>query len=267
MATIVNDQNPFPGMNPYLEQHWRDVHTTLMVYMRDQLQAQLPEGLWASVEEEVTVDDEESSSARRFRPDVHVAQAGDTVPRPAAVTTDLAVAEPLVLLDPEPYMERHVQIVEGGGRVVTAIEVLSPTNKIALERRLVYSEKRRAYRDGGVNLVEIDLIRDGTYLVLAPESLIPAARRAPYIVSIRRVMQPTVKFAYPCPLRQPLPRIPVPLRPQDTDAVLDLQELINLCYARGRYHARVDYRAEPEPPLPAPDAAWADELLRAARLR
>ena len=89
-------------MNPYLEQHWRDVHTRLMIYLCDLLQAQLPEGLWASVEEEVTIDDAESASARRFRPDVHVTQAGDAPAGLAATTSGLAVAEPLVLVDPEP---------------------------------------------------------------------------------------------------------------------------------------------------------------------
>ena len=195
------------------------------------------------------------------------ARPGSHRPGLATPPPGLAVAEPLVLLDPEPHTERHVQIVEAGGRVVTAIEVLSATNKIALERRRAYRQKRRAYRDGGVNVVEIDLIRDGEYLVLAPEALIPLSQRTPYVVSVWRVAQPAVKFAYPCPLRQPLPRIAVPLRAQDADAVLDLQGLIELCYARGRYHARLDYRAEPEPPLSPPDAAWADELLRAAGRR
>ena len=264
---MANQKNPFPGMNPYLEQHWRDVHTTLMVYLRDQLQAQLPDGLWASVEEEVTIDDDESAPARRFRPDVHVTESWDAPAGLATAASGLAVAEPLVLLDPEPHTERHVQIVETSGRVVTAIEVLSPTNKVARDRRQAYRQKRAAYRDGGVNVVEIDLIRDGDYLVLAPEALIPMSRRTPYVVSVWRVSQPAVKFAYPCPLRQPLPRIPVPLRAQDADAVIDLQGLIELCYARGRYHARLDYRAEPEPPLAPPDAAWTDELLRTAGLR
>jgi hypothetical protein len=95
MIQTANRQNPFPGMNPYLEQHWRDVHTTLMVYLRDQLQGELPEG----------------------------------------------------------------------------------------------------------------------------------------------------------------------------DVALDLQSLIDLCYERGRYHARLDYRAEPEPPLSPPDAEWADQLLGSAGLR
>jgi hypothetical protein len=238
-----------------------------MTYLCDQLQTELPEGLWASVEEAVTVDDDEAESARRLHPDVHVSESWGALPGTATAMAGLAVAEPLVLVDPEPHTQRHVQIVEAGGRVVTAIEVLSATNKLALERRRAYRQKRRAYRDGGVNVVEIDLIRDGDYLVLAPEELIPMSQRAPYVVSVWRVTQPALKFAYPCPLKQPLPRIAVPLRAQDADAVIDLQELIELCYKRGRYHARLDYRADPEPPLSGPDAAWADELLRTAGLR
>ena len=267
MIQVANQQNPFPGMNPYLEQHWRDVHTALMVYLRDQLQKELPEGLWASVEEAVTIDGDQGAGPRGVHPAVHGsagwAPPGGGATPPAA----LAGAEPLVMIDPETHPQRHVQIVEAGGRVVTVIEVLSLTNKVDPERRRAYRRKRRAYRDGGVNVVEIDLIRDGEYLVLAPEDQIQPSQRTPYIVSVWRATQPEVLFAYPCPLRQPLPRIAVPLRVQDADVPLDLQELIQLCYMRGRYHARLDYRVEPAPPLSPPDAAWADDLLRSAGLR
>ena len=254
-------------MDPYLEQYWRDVHTALMVYLRDQLQPQLPRGLWASVEEEVTIDESEDQTDRRVRPDVHVTEGGSPLGGVAVAAAGVGVTEPLVIIDPEPSTDRCVQIVDAGGRVVTAIEVLSPTNKLVLERRRAYRQKRRAYRDGGVNVVELDLIRDGDYIVLAPEAQIPPSRRTPYIVSVWRVTRPTVKFAYPCPLREPLPRIAVPLRPQDADAVLDLQEVIDLCYTRGRYHDRIDYRAEPDPRLPPTDAQWADQLLRAGGCR
>ncbi|MBY0523528.1 MAG: DUF4058 family protein [Gemmataceae bacterium] len=33
--------SPFPGMDPYLESHWGDVHTKLVTYSGDQLQPQL----------------------------------------------------------------------------------------------------------------------------------------------------------------------------------------------------------------------------------
>jgi hypothetical protein len=164
----LHRDNPFPGMNPYLEQHWRDVHTSLMIYLRDQLQAGLPQGLWASVEEEVTIDEGESGPVQKTYPDVQVteswAESSGFAPPIGAVT----VAEPVVLLDPEPSTERSVLIFAGGGRLITAIEVLSPTNKLRYERRLAYRRKRRTYQEGDVNLVEIDLLRDGDYLVSAP---------------------------------------------------------------------------------------------------
>ena len=34
--------SPFPGMDPYLEQHWRSVHHRLITYAGDQLQSGLP---------------------------------------------------------------------------------------------------------------------------------------------------------------------------------------------------------------------------------
>ena len=39
--------SPFPGMDPYLEQFWRDVHARLIIYAADQLQGRLPGDLRA----------------------------------------------------------------------------------------------------------------------------------------------------------------------------------------------------------------------------
>jgi hypothetical protein len=38
----------FPGMDPYRERHWRDVHTRLIAYTADALQEQLPDNLVAA---------------------------------------------------------------------------------------------------------------------------------------------------------------------------------------------------------------------------
>jgi hypothetical protein len=48
-------KSPFPGMDPYLEQHWQDIHASLVVCARDQLQPFLPDGLLARVEEHVHI--------------------------------------------------------------------------------------------------------------------------------------------------------------------------------------------------------------------
>jgi len=48
--------SPFPGMDPYLEASWRDVHATLIVYFKDHLQPQLSGDLRARVEERLVVE-------------------------------------------------------------------------------------------------------------------------------------------------------------------------------------------------------------------
>lgn len=45
--------SPFPGMDPYLERHWEDVHTRLIGYIADELQPQLSDDLIARMEEKV----------------------------------------------------------------------------------------------------------------------------------------------------------------------------------------------------------------------
>ncbi|MGO9109880.1 MAG: DUF4058 family protein [Thermoguttaceae bacterium] len=63
-----------------------------------------------------------------------------------------------------------------------------------------------------------------------------------------------------------LPPIRIPMRTTDADVRLDLQSLVDRCYANGRYDD-LDYRTTPNPPLEADDAALADELLRGNGLR
>ncbi len=69
-------KSPFPGMDPWLEDHWGDVHARLTTYTSDRLQPNLPTGLRARIEEYVTVeskfDDEEWR--HRFVPDVVVTE-------------------------------------------------------------------------------------------------------------------------------------------------------------------------------------------------
>ena len=44
-------KSPFPGMHPWLEAHWGDVHTRLVVEASNQIQRQLPAGLKVSVDD------------------------------------------------------------------------------------------------------------------------------------------------------------------------------------------------------------------------
>jgi hypothetical protein len=49
-------KSPFPGMDPYLEPHWRDVQHRRITYARDQIRPALPGGLRPRIDERVFVE-------------------------------------------------------------------------------------------------------------------------------------------------------------------------------------------------------------------
>jgi hypothetical protein len=57
------------------------------------------------------------------------------------------------------------------------------------------------------------------------------------------------------------------LQPEDADAKLDLQEVLNTAYDRARYGALIDYRADPVPALRGDTASWSADLLKSKGLR
>src|SRR6266436_1070046 len=85
-------KSPFPGMNPFLEDFWPDVHTSLMVYLRNALQPLLPEGLFARVEESLTIDVEGEPRPHTYRADVLVAHVSGG--EAAAAEGGVALMEP-----------------------------------------------------------------------------------------------------------------------------------------------------------------------------
>jgi hypothetical protein len=247
-------------MDPYLEQRWADIHATLIVYARNQLNPQLPDDLDARVEENLSVE-QHGDFVRTIAPDVRVTEDAERVSFRSETggATTVALAEPL-LITIEPRL-RHLEIVNPAGRVITAIEFLSPRNKIGEQAHRKYGRKQDGLLSAGVNLVEIDLIRQGRHVALAPLEAIPEPRRGPYLISVHRHDVPAVVKAYPVSLRDPLPNIRIPLRPTDPDVVLQLQPLLDACYRDARCD-RMNYQQPPVPPLPPADAAWAESLVR-----
>jgi hypothetical protein len=255
-------------MNPFFEQQWRDAHTMLIAYLRDALQERLPVDLTARAEEEaVTVGAGERATT--YRPDVQVREpstlkepsaaevATQPLPRPAT--------EPVrVFLDEE--VERWIEIRDTTGRLITVLELLSPTNKLESDERDRYHRKRRAFISSGVNLMEIDLVRQGQSVF--PQRIWNVLREAGacFGVCVFRAARPVEREVYPIRLRDRLPAIRVPLRPADADVIVDLQPLINQCHERGRYHL-LNYRRDLDPPLPPEEAGWVDQVLREHGLR
>lgn len=258
-------KSPFPGIDPYLEQHWEDVHMSLMVYIRDQISDQLPGDLQARVEESICVDLDES--ARWIYPDVKVVESPEKTSGAGIALAEATITEPTIIpLPNEKPIQRHIEIVDlnSGNRVVTAIELLSSANKKEDAGRPAYRRKQLEYIAAGVNLVEIDFIRTGSFIVAAPEDRIPWDMRTPYIVCVRRVQRPEQAEIIPIAMEQTVPNFRIPLRPTDADIVLQLQPLLDSCYRRGRY-ASIDYSVPPRPPLDAEASAWAEKLLQSLR--
>ena len=56
MVVDMASKSPFPGMNPWLEKHWGDVHQAMITYARDAIQPQLPDDLVARTEERVFLE-------------------------------------------------------------------------------------------------------------------------------------------------------------------------------------------------------------------
>jgi hypothetical protein len=249
-------------MDPYLEAHWGDVRTSLATYARDQLQPQLPADLIARVEEYLAVESEEQVKPRGYYPDVRVTEHANNGGAVATQPSAVAVAEPvIVVLSSESPTLHSLRVYDRNNRVITAIEILSPAHKVGEAGRKAYRKKQRDLIEAGVSLVEIDLIRDGSYVLYPPEGNLPPDCRGPYRISAIRASQPDRAEVYRVPLRDRLPAIKIPLRSTDADVVLDLQPLLDRCYENGRYDRDIDYSVDPVPPLQGDDAVWARNLL------
>jgi hypothetical protein len=264
-------KSPFPSLDPYLEPFWSNVHTRLIAYISDEIQRQLPEGLWSNVEESVSIDDYEDGEQYRAIPDVDIIDEKPWEPTwNQGEEGGIAVAEPLVVVDDEPRTERHVLIVDTrtGNSVVTAIEVISPANKVGERERRKYRRKQRGYLAGGISLVEIDLIRSGAHIVSVPKDRVPATWRDDRLISVcRGYVDPRKWELYPVSLRQPIKPFRIPLRRGDADIVLDLQAVLDRCYENGGYERRIDYSKKPVPEVGESYRDWLDSLLREKELR
>ncbi len=252
-------------MDPFLEPYWLDVQGTLITLAKLQLQGKLPDDLRATSNERVFIAADEAGKHRDFYPDVSVVERPwRTRPGTALADSDTLVSEPLIVHSSDaPLHQQFIEIVErkSGGRVVTVIEFLSPTNKRRGTGRRQCRRKQRECRRGGVNLVEIDLTRQGRRQLLVSQDELPPSHQTPYLASVWRAVKSAQYEVYAIPLQQQLPAIRVPLRPGDSDVRLELQPLIDTVYETGRYD--INYHQELDPLLGSGDREWVQGLVQA----
>jgi hypothetical protein len=239
----------FPGMDPYLELQaaWPDFHNGLIAEIRNKLGARLPDFYVARVDVRIEVATWALEPPRSFRPEVLVgrfekcaASTGVTSPTAQSATIEPKLVE---ILDRDPE-EIHITWVEIRAlpklELVTAVEVLSPINKSG-QGRHAYLDKRDKLHASRVNLVEIDLLLGGVPMP-KKERIDPGA----YYAIVARGAKLPVAEVFRWSVRDPLPRIPIPLREPDADILIELGALVNRVYDLGRYARTLQY----DPPLP-----------------
>lgn len=258
---------PFPGMDPYLEQHsrWPDVHTSLIAAMRDAIQARLNPNYVAVITPYIAYENIEISPTRQtYIPDIGILREerleyGDT----AVAIAEAPLTIPGLMDIPTRYARIELRSVTYD-RLVTTIELLSPANKRpGAEGADAYQKKRQELFMGGVHLLEIDLLRGGQ----RPHLSRPIPNTA-YCVLLSRAQGRPLVNVWPIPLQQPLPVVPVPLLEPDPDVPLPLNQILHEVYRKAQYQRQIDYQADPPlPELGAEDAAWLHAHLLEQGLR
>jgi len=254
-------------MDPYLEDRgrWPDFHASMITYCRDALSERLPPDYVAQQGEDVRVVTWQEGPFRPMQPDVSIVRSTrfhrwDTggvgpVATLEPVTVPFAAAEDEVR---ETWIEIRRLPEE---RLVTAIKILSPTNKGSSGLSDYYNKRAQLWSEP-VNLVEIDLLIAGRRLPMA-KPLPPGD----YYTIVSRGSRSEKGEVYAWSIPDPLPKISIPLEEPDPDIVLDLGDLFNLAYERGRYERLIHYERPLDLPLHPDDKAWAEGIARAVAAR
>jgi len=173
------------------------------------------------------------------------------------------LAEPplrLATLMPEPIPLITVEIAIGNRQLVTAIEVLSPTNKQGQGRREYLTRRQRLLLSTS-HLMEIDLLHAGQRPPM--RAALPAA---PYFLFLSRAESRPIVDVWPIQLSDAAADSrPVPLLPGDSDVALDLQTAFTQVYDAFSYDLAVDYARPPKVTLDASEAAYSSKNLSVTR--
>jgi hypothetical protein len=252
--------SPFPGMDPYLEgSEWSSVHVALSAEIARQLAPKVrPKYIVRTARRFVTEMPEDIAvTAGDLYPDVSVAEAA-SLQEMGANPVAIAPA-PLHMATVMPGQVPHVSIEirdVAQRQLVTAIELLSPTNKRG-EGYQEYLDRRRRLLYSTAHLIEIDLLRRG-HRVPMQQPLPPA----PYFIFLSRAERRPIVEVWPMQFNMRLPVIPVPLLAEDPDVALDIQLALDTVYDAFNYDLSLDYTRPAEIPLVGQAAAWAAAQLR-----
>ena len=261
--------SPFPGMNPYLEspEIWPGFHGSLIASIRGTINRIAPAKYFADIEQRVFLVKPGDPYQRAIVPDVSINETADASADRSNTSSNVAAqaVTPSIrvqMLDEE-VAERFITIRAAAGaggvdtEIVTIIEVLSPSNKlVGSSGRTSYLAKRDEVLKTRTHFIEIDLLRAGERRPLGP-----GGYDCDYLVTLSRVEERPVAELWPTNLQAPLPTIPIPLLPGDSDLVINLQQMLHQVYDESGYQRRIRLSDPiPLPPLSDDDQAWLEQL-------
>lgn len=237
--------NQYRGVNAHLHSYfqqqgdWTVFHGLHITHLSEALQALLPpeSGYVALPEKSVQITRKDLSTGSMSRihtiPDVGVYKTRTESDAPLhshAVAPGAVIDLVDTLLEQENIRGVVIREVEEGelGKIVTRIEVLSPTNKPP--RQHAYLEKRDETLLSGINMVELDYLHEArSQLEILPDYPNREPNAYPYVI--------TVSSPYPSPdegkaaiygfrVDDPIPTVTIPLKGDDT-VMFDLGAVYN----------------------------------------
>jgi hypothetical protein len=235
--------------------------------LSDAINEQLPEGYVARIDERMTlVELPQEDQAKLIRPDVALVR-GESSPPPRLTAAPGSGARGALTIEPVTIPMKSLEVESEicleilhlpDPRIVTIVEVLSPSNKVGPGRR-DYLAKRHGLMFPEVHLVDLDFLAGGHRLPM--ESPLPPGD---YYALVARAERRPDCDVYGWSVRNRLPTIPIPLLSPDPDIRVDLGPTFASVYERGRYARLIKYDKPLDLPFTPEDRGWAEDVARSA---
>lgn len=158
-------QGAFPEhFDPWLEKgrFFHQLHAQMIGNLLNEIQSR-------AIELGYIVGRETSIQISQSEPDLSFRRNRDLSPKPrdyAAAVLEISM-ETGIQFEPERALELDRLFIESSstGRVVTVLEIISPSNKNDYEKILLYQKRRQGLLDKAIDVVEIDLTRSYKHLI------------------------------------------------------------------------------------------------------
>jgi hypothetical protein len=256
-------------MDPWLERSmiFPDLHNRLIIGLSEVLNPLLQPNYFAISANRVWIE-----TGKTREPDISVYHDDRATEnqQPNALSATSLVESGLLMLDAEEEETREEMYLEirsgDGDRLVTAVEILSLANKSSPAGRAEYQKKQKEYLRGGVNLVEIDLLRGGIHTTFVSKNQLGKHAVCDYHLCITLASGEKC-YVTPIRLEDRLPPVYIPLEDTVKPVRVELQPIFDRCYDAMPYARLAKYAEQyPDPPLSAEQRTWAHRILEESRL-